>query len=97
MLDEFQGSLYLTYAPGDGYSIENCYPGQLIWFRMGVEPVSRYWNATMIAIPYWPLPLVVLSLIATRGLIARAVGSFQHARTRIGHCYRCGYDLRADT
>jgi hypothetical protein len=95
-LDEFQGSLYCTKSAVQGFSLDDYYSGYLIWFRFGTQELSLYWKATAFAIPYWPVPLLIIAVFMIR--LAHFSSPFNSAKRRhaaTNLCQVCGYDLRA--
>jgi hypothetical protein len=95
-VDEFQGSLYFTNAMGQGFSLDNYSSGFLVWFRLGIHETSSYWKATTIALPYWPIPLLIIVLFLVR--LTHFSFPFKTAirrSTTTTLCQACGHDLRA--
>jgi hypothetical protein len=90
------GSLYFTNAMGQGFSLDNYSSGFLVWFRLGIHETSSYWKATTIALPYWPIPLLIIVLFLVR--LTHFSFPFKTAirrSTTTTLCQACGYDLRA--
>ena len=94
IIEEFRGSIYCTTALGDGYSTDNYDMSWRQHFLGGVREVSSYSHATMVAIPYWPMMLVLLIFPYMR-VRQRLFPSSPKKTVVGGFCSRCGYDLRA--